>query len=308
MKLSIIVPCYNEQENLTSFYSETQKYIKNLPIVTEIVFIDDGSLDGTLSILKKLANQYNDVKYISFSRNFGKEAAILAGFQYATGDAVILMDADLQHPPSVIPTMWKYFEEGYDQVIAKRNRKKEKIARRLLTNIFYKFANKLVDVTFTDGIGDFRLISRRALNAYLETNERNRFSKGLFSWIGFEEKIIEFDNYIRVNGSSKWSFKNLLNYAIDGILSFNNKPLRIAIHSGLLITLFGFCYIVWLLINYLLNGVVAPGYLTTISTIIFLGGIQLLFLGIIGEYIGRIYYETKQRPPYLIKEKSFKEQ
>ena len=203
--------------------------------------------------------------------------------------------------------MWFYFEEGYDQVIAKRNRIGEKFVRRKLTNLFYKWANNLVEVTITDGIGDFRLLSRRALDALLKMTECNRFSKGLFAWIGFHEKVIEYDNQIRVNGTCKWSFRSLLNYGIDGILSFNNKPLRIAIYSGMFITLFGFIYILLTLINYFLNGIDTPGYFTTISAIIMLGGIQLLFLGIIGEYIGRIYYETKRRPQYLIKEQSSKE-
>ncbi|MGE8080443.1 glycosyltransferase family 2 protein [Peribacillus loiseleuriae] len=306
-KLSIVVPCYNEQQNVRKFYLETQKYVQELLIAIEYVFIDDGSKDQTLSVLRDLAEQDTNVHYISFSRNFGKEAAILAGFQFASGDAVVLIDADLQHPPSLIPTMWRHFEEGYDQIIAKRNRIGEKFVRRKLTNLYYKWINKLVDVTVTDGVGDFRLLSRQALDALLKMTEYNRFSKGLFAWIGFHEKVIEYDNQIRVEGTSKWSFNSLLNYGIDGILSFNNKPLRIAIYSGMFITLFGFIYILLTLINYFIHGIDTPGYFTTISAIIVLGGIQLLFLGIIGEYIGRIYYETKRRPQYLIKEKSNKE-
>ncbi len=307
-KLSIVVPCYNEQQNAKDFYVETQKYVQELPIAVEYVFVDDGSKDQTLAILRDMAEQDTDVHYISFSRNFGKEAAILAGFQYASGDAVILIDADLQHPPSLIPTMWRHFEEGYDQVIAKRNRIGEKFVRRKLTNLYYKLINRLVDVTITDGVGDFRLLSRQALDALLKMTEYNRFSKGLFSWIGFHEKVIEYDNQLRVNGTSKWSFSSLLNYGMDGILSFNNKPLRIAIYGGMFITLSGFIYILLTLINYFLHGIDTPGYFTTISAIIVLGGMQLLFLGIIGEYIGRIYYETKRRPQYLVKEKSNKEQ
>ena len=303
-KLSIVVPCYNEQQNVQQFYLETQKYVQELPAVIEYVFVDDGSKDETLSVLRDLAEQDTSVHYISFSRNFGKEAAILAGFQYASGDAVVLLDADLQHPPSLIPAMWQHFEEGYDQVIAKRNRIGEQFVRRKLTNLYYKLINKLVEVTITDGVGDFRLLSRQALDALLKMTEYNRFSKGLFAWIGFHEKVIEYDNQLRVNGTSKWSFSSLLNYGMDGILSFNNKPLRIAIYGGMFITLFGFIYIFLTLINYFLHGIDTPGYFTTISAIIVLGGMQLLFLGIIGEYIGRIYYETKRRPQYLIKEKS----
>ncbi len=292
-KLSIVVPCYNEQQNVQNFYLETQRYVQELQIAIEYVFIDDGSKDQTLSILRDLAEQNTDVHYISFSRNFGKEAAILAGFQYASGDAVVLIDADLQHPPSLI--------------IAKRNRIGEKFVRRKLTNIFYTLSNKLVEVTFTNGVGDFRLLSRQALDALLSMTEYNRFSKGLFAWIGFHEKLIEYDNQIRVNGTGKWTFRSLLNYGIDGILSFNNNPLRIAIYSGMLTTLFGLLYILVTLVNYFQNGIDTPGYFTTISAIIVFAGMQLLFLGIIGEYIGRIYFETKRRPHYLIKEKSIKE-
>lgn len=305
-KLSIIVPCFNEESVLQAFYKETEKWVADIQAEIEYIFIDDGSTDRTLTILRELGEQPN-VHYISFSRNFGKEAAMLAGFSYAKGDAIILIDADLQHPPSLIPEMWRTYQEGYDQVIAKRNRKGEKFTRRKLTNLYYLMINQMVDVKMTDGVGDFRLLSRRALDAILKLTEYNRFSKGLFSWIGFQEKIIEYDNQIRVEGTSKWSFSSLLNYGMDGILSFNNKPLRIAIYSGMLVSLFGFIYIFSTLINYFLNGIETPGYFTMISAIILLGGIQLLFLGIIGEYIGRIYYETKKRPSFLIKERSEKE-
>lgn len=307
-KMSIVVPCYNEQQNIQQFYNETQKYVQDLNIEIEYVFVDDGSKDQTLTILRDLTKKISNVHYLSFSRNFGKEAAIIAGLQYASGDAIILMDADLQHPPSLIPEMWSFYKKGYDQVIAKRNRKGENFARRKISSLFYKLANKLVDeVEMIDGIGDFRLLSRQALDALLKLKEYNRFSKGLFSWIGFNEKIIEYDNVLRANGEGKWNFNSLLNYAIDGILSFNNRPLRISIYGGLFITFFGFLYLLWSLINYFINGIETPGYFTTISAIILLGGVQLTFLGIIGEYIGRIYYETKRRPHYLIKEKSKKE-
>lgn len=306
-KLSVVVPCYNEQENVLPFFQETEKHVIDLPVKIEYVFVDDGSKDQTLLLLRDLAENNEQVRYISFSRNFGKESAILAGLQYATGDAVVLLDADLQHPPSLIPIMWRLYEGGYDQVIAKRNRKGENFVRRKLSNLFYRLANRLVEVTMTSGVGDFRLLSRRALDALLRMTEYNRFSKGLFAWIGFQEKIIEYDNQLRANGNGKWSYRSLLNYGIDGILSFNNQPLRFAIHTGVIITLFGFIYILVTLINYFYNGIDTPGYFTTIAAIIVLGGMQLLFLGIIGEYIGRIYYETKRRPHYFIKEKSDKE-
>lgn len=183
-KLSIVIPCYNEEHNVQCFYQEACRHLQELPLDIEYVFVDDGSKDHTLEILRKLAEKHRNVQYISFSRNFGKEAAILAGIRYASGDAVVLIDADLQHPPSLIPTMWNYFEEGYDQVIAKRDRKGEKFVRRKVTNLFYKLANKFVEVTITDGVGDFRLLSRRALDALLLMTEYNRFSKGLFAWMG----------------------------------------------------------------------------------------------------------------------------
>lgn len=306
-KLSIVVPCYNEQQNILDFYNEALQYVQDLHVEIEFIFVDDGSKDDTLSILRSLAEKEKCVHYLSFSRNFGKEAAILGGLQFASGDAIVLIDADLQHPPSLIPEMWHYFQEGYDQVIAKRNRVGEKFIRRKLTNLYYRMVNHLIEVTVTDGVGDFRLLSRQATDALLKMTEYNRFSKGLFSWIGFHEKVIEYENQTREKGSSKWSFSSLLNYGIDGILSFNNKPLRIAIYSGLIITLFGLIYILISLIKYFIHGVDTPGYFTTISSIIVLGGMQLIFLGIIGEYIGRIYYETKRRPKFFIKEKSHKE-
>mgnify|MGYP001209308831 CR=1 FL=1 len=307
-KLSIVIPCYNEEENILPFYHETQSFIEKMDVEVEYVFVDDGSKDQTLKILRELSRQKCHVKFLSFSRNFGKEAGILAGLRYAKGCAVILMDADLQHPPSLIPVMWKYYKDGYDQVIAKRNRNGEKFTRRNVSKLFYTLANKFVDeVQMVDGIGDFRLLSRPALDSLLELKEFNRFSKGLFSWIGYSEKIIEYENVQRASGEGKWSFNKLLNYAIDGILSFNNRPLRIALYGGLLITFFGFIYILLTLINYFFNGIETPGYFTTISAIILLGGVQLTLLGVIGEYIGRIYYETKQRPHYLIKEKDLEE-
>ncbi|MFC4402949.1 glycosyltransferase family 2 protein [Gracilibacillus xinjiangensis] len=306
-KLSIVVPCYNEELSIEHFFREAEKQVEQVPAVIEYIMVDDGSKDRTLSLLRNLADKQENVHYISFSRNFGKEAAIIAGLQYASGDAVVLMDADLQHPPSIIPEMWKYFEEGYDQVIAKRNRNGENFMRKKVSKLFYRLANRLVDVEMTDGVGDFRLLSRQALNALLSLTEYNRFSKGLFSWIGFKEKIIEFENQVRAEGEGKWNFTSLLNYGIDGILSFNNKPLRVAIYSGLCITFLGIVYLMIIFVNYFINGISTPGYFTTISAIILLGGVQLIFLGVIGEYIGRIYYETKNRPHYLIKEKSQKE-
>lgn len=307
MKLSIVIPCYNEAAVLNDFYNEIIKIAKEIPGNLELVFVNDGSRDQTLPILKNLAEQDPRVYYLSFSRNFGKEAAMLAGLRYSRGDAVVIMDADLQHPPHLIPEMVEKFQDGYDQVVAKRSRKGEAASRTLLSKLYYKVINRLTDVDFMDGVGDFRLLSKKALKALLTLKEYNRFSKGLFSWIGFKEYVIEYENVTREAGESKWTFTSLLNYGIDGIVSFNNKPLRISIFLGLTITLFSVLYIVTILFQVLFQGVDVPGYFTTITAILFLGGVQLIFLGIIGEYIGRIYYESKGRPNYIIDEKKIRQ-
>ena len=300
MKLSIVVPCYNEELVLPKFYEAIKATMAQLNITYEVVFINDGSRDGTQKVLEKLAEQDELIRFVSFSKNFGKESAMLAGLSYATGDYVLIMDADLQHPPSLIPVMLEKAKEGYDQVIAKRNRSGEKLTRSLLTKLYYKFINSLVDVQLENGIGDFRLLSRRAVDALLSLKEYNRFSKGLFSWIGFDEAIIEYDNIIREEGASKWSFASLLNYGIDGVISFNNKPLRIAIYLGLTVTILDILYVLFMLVQITLRGVDVPGYFTTIAAILLVGGLQLFFMGIIGEYIGRIYYEVKKRPHYIV--------
>jgi glycosyltransferase involved in cell wall biosynthesis len=244
------------------------------------------------------------VKYISFSKNFGKEAAMLAGLTYSNGSHIVLMDADLQHPPSLIPQMLELSQEGYDQVIAKRNRIGESFHRSTISKLYYKVINKLVDVELVDGVGDFRMMSRKAVDAILSLQEYNRFSKGLFSWIGFSEYVIEYDNVIRNDGDSKWSFRKLLNYGIDGVISFNDKPLRIAIYLGLTVTILDLLYVFYMLVQIIGYGIEVPGYFTTISAILLIGGIQLFFMGIIGEYIGRIYYESKKRPHYIINQLS----
>ena len=303
--ISLIVPCYNEEAILEKFYQEITELLQTCMYSYEIIFINDGSQDKTLDLIKNLSFNHHHIKYISFSRNFGKEAAMLAGLRFAIGDIIIIMDADLQHPPSLIPELVKGYEEGYDQVIAKRNRKGDSFIRSVQAKLFYKLINKFVDVTLTDGIGDFRLLSRRAVDSLLSLSEYNRFSKGLFSWIGFKEKIIEYENVVREEGESKWSFSKLLNYAIDGMMSFNNKPLRMSIYLGLFVTLLGIIYILYTFFGILLHGIDEPGYFTIVSAILLFGGIQLICLGVIGEYIGRIYYETKRRPHYIIEENNY---
>ncbi|KXZ22773.1 glycosyltransferase family 2 protein [Bacillus nakamurai] len=300
--ISIIIPSYNEGNNVKLIHESLKKEFQTIHYDYEIFYINDGSADDTLQQIKELAARNHRVKYISFSRNFGKEAAILAGFEHVQGEAVIVMDADLQHPTYLLKDFIQGYEEGYDQVIAQRNRKGDSPVRSVLSSLYYKFINKAVEVDLRDGVGDFRLLSRQAVDALLKLSEGNRFSKGLFCWIGFDQKIVFYENVERQNGTSKWSFSNLFNYGMDGVVSFNNKPLRICFFTGILILLLSIVYIVATFIHILTNGVSVPGYFTIISAVLFLGGIQLLSLGIIGEYIGRIYYETKKRPHYLIKE------
>lgn len=304
MKISIVVPCYNEEMVLQRFLDVVKQTLLDMKVDFEIIFVNDGSKDQTHKILLNLSNQFQEVKYISFSKNFGKEAAMLAGLTYSSGSHIVLMDADLQHPPSLIPQMLELSEQGFDQVIAKRNRIGESLPRSLISNMYYKLINRLVDVELVSGVGDFRMMSRKAVNAILSLQEYNRFSKGLFSWIGFSEHVIEYDNVIRDEGDSKWSFRKLFNYGIDGVISFNDKPLRIAIYLGLFVTFVDLLYVFYMLIQIIGYGIEVPGYFTTISAILLIGGIQLFFMGIIGEYIGRIYYESKRRPHYIINHKS----
>lgn len=299
---SILVPCFNEEAVVRFFYREIKKYLHQTTY--ELIFVDDGSTDDTLKILKKLAENDSRVRYISLSRNFGKEAAIMAGLIHARGEAVIIMDADLQHPPALVPELIHYYQKGYDQVIARRNREGEFFLRAWVSKVFYRVMNRLSDVSLVDGVGDFRLLSRRAVNVLLSLDEYNRFSKGLFSWIGFKKIVIQYKNVSREFGESKWSFGSLVNYGIDGIISFNNKPLRLSIYMGLGITLTSLLYIFIMVMKTFIFGVEVKGYVTIMSAILLLGGIQLMFLGVIGEYIGRIYYETKKRPHFIIQEES----
>ena len=300
--LSIIIPCYNEGNVIGKTVEVLKNAVTGQAFDYELIFVNDGSRDDTLEDIKRFADVDPKIKYISFSRNFGKEAAMLAGLEYSMGECVVIIDADLQHPPELIPEMYKKYREGYDQVIAKRNRKGDSKAATLFARLYYKLANKLVNVEMVDGAGDFRLLSRRAVNALLGLKENNRFSKGLFSWIGFNQTYIEYENQERAGGESKWSFKSLLSYGVDGILSFNNQPLRICIYVGGIFIGISVIYLIYLFIEILLHGIDAPGYFTTILLITSLGGIQLLAIGIIGEYIGRIYFEVKKRPCFIVQE------
>lgn len=302
-RLSLVVPCYNEVEVVNRFHEALSTELSASGRPYEIVYVDDGSSDGTLEALVGLAATDDAVRYLSFSRNFGKEAAMLAGLRYASGDAVVIMDADLQHPPELIGRMLAEYERGFDQVIARRNRTGDPATRTLFARAYYWLINRWADVELTDGVGDFRLLSRRAVDGLLELNEYNRFSKGLFAWIGFESILFEYDNVkAEPDRKSRWTFRRLLEYGLDGLLSFNNKPLRMAIYVGLLLTAVAAGYAIWVIVAALLHGVEMPGYVTLIAAITGLGGLQMVMLGVIGEYIGRIYYETKKRPHYLLKQ------
>lgn len=306
MKVTVIVPCYNEMSVIKKTYHKLFDVLEEDKIAHdydyEIIFVDDGSSDNTLPEIREIAERNKCVKYISFSRNFGKEAGMLAGLSYSGGDAVILIDADLQHPPELIPQMIEYYLQGYNQVIARRNRTGDSRTRSFLSSMYYKIVNHMIDVRLSDGVGDFRLLSRKAVNAILSMKEYNRFSKGLFSWVGFDEKVIEYENQSRASGESKWSFAKLVQYGIDGILSFNDKPLRVVLYSGFILVTLGILYIIYSLLRVIIIGVEMPGYFTLITAILVMGGVQLISTGVLGEYVGRIYYEVKQRPHFIVNE------
>ncbi|MCE0454359.1 glycosyltransferase family 2 protein [Staphylococcus haemolyticus] len=313
MKIRVIVPCFNEGEVVTKTYDKLTEILMKDSLDKgydyDLLFVDDGSKDNTIDHVQHLASLDLHVKYISFSRNFGKESAMIAGFQHSVKcDAVVMVDGDLQHPPEFIPQMIEGFQEGYDQVIAKRDRTGENIARKSMTKLYYKLINSFVeDIEFIDGVGDFRLLSQRAVKAMASLKEYNRFSKGLFEWIGYNTKIFTYQNVEREAGHSKWTFTKLLNYGIDGLISFNNKPLRAMIYLGMTIFSLSIAYILYLLIGIMVNGINNPGYFTTIAAVLLIGGIQLISIGVVGEYIGRIYYEVKQRPKYIVQASNLKE-
>ena len=302
MKLSVVIPFYNEENMIQKMSDQLVKEINQITKAEfEIIFINDGSKDRTFERMLAIAAGDSRVKYISFSRNFGKEAGTIAGLEYATGEAVILMDGDLQHPPAMLPKMIEAYEQGYDVVSARRTRTGEKRHRTFLAKHFYKLANKMMDIELMDGVSEFRLFSRKVVNAIISMQEYNRFSKGIFAWIGFNEKVIEYENQVRTVGETKYSLKFSLNYAIQGILSFNDKPLRMCINFGLFCLLISLVYVLWTFIQYLVvPDSLVSGYFTTIFSVVLFGGIQLISIGVLGEYIGKIYYEVKKRPHYLV--------
>lgn len=305
--LTIVVPCYNEQESIRLFYDEIKK-ISNIGEMNEIeidvLFVDDGSKDNTLSIMKEMAADNYNVKYISLSRNFGKEAAIYAGLKHATGDYCALMDADLQDPPFLLEEMYLLIKnEGYDCVATKRiSRKGEPIVRSFFAKKFYKIINSISKTEIVDGARDYRIMTRQVVEAILSMKEYNRFSKGLFSWVGFNVKWISYENVERIAGKTKWSFFSLFAYSLDGILAFSTIPLAIASVLGILISFTAFLAIIVIAIRTIFFGDPVSGWPSLVTIIAFIGGLQLLCLGIVGQYLAKTYLETKHRPIYIISE------
>ena len=306
-KISIIVPCYNEERALPIFYNAlTDTLNKDFSNVEfEILLIDDGSKDNTLSIIKKLKESDSKINYISFSRNFGKEAAILAGLENFTGDFVAIMDADMQDPPSLLKEMYEIVKNGeYDCAATRRvTRKGEPKIRSFLARRFYKLIDRLTDFEMVDGARDFRFMTRQMAESVKQMQEYNRFSKGLFSFVGFKTKWLEYENIKRIDGETKWSLWKLFKYAIEGIVAFSTAPLIISSALGLLFCLIAFIAILIIIIKTLVFGDPASGWPSLACIIVFVSGIQLLFLGIIGQYMSKMYLEVKKRPIYIIKEK-----
>ena len=300
--MSIIVPCFNEEEVLPLFYEETTKTFKTININYELILIDDGSKDKTLSVMQELASKDKHIKYISFSRNFGKESAMYAGLNNAKGNYVGFIDADLQHPPVLLNTMIEKLETGeYDCAACRRvDRTGDSKVRTWFARRFYKLINKISDAQMVDGAGDYRLMTRKMVEAVLSMSEYNRFSKGIFSWVGFNTYWIEYENVDRVAGTTSWSFWGLVRYAIDGIVNFSNAPLNIATWLGLFFAFIAFVYLLFVIIKFAIFGDPVQGWATTICVILIIGGIQLFSIGVMGQYIGKTYMEVKDRPHYII--------
>ncbi len=300
-QLSLIVPVYNESSNLDLFYERVLKVLKPLNLSYEILFIDDGSKDDSLEKLLEIRGRDSNVKVVQFSRNFGKEIAVSAGLDLAEGKAAIPIDADLQDPPELIPSLLEKWKEGYDVVYAKRTKRMgESWLKRWTASLFYRLIAKMTNIDIPEDAGDYRLLSRAAVEQLKRLRERHRFMKGLFTWVGFKQTAVFFERDPRYSGKTKWNYWKLWNFAIEGITSFSYIPLQAASYLGLLVSVFAFFYGVFIIAFKLLHGIAVPGYASLMAAVLFLGGIQLLTLGILGEYIGRIYDEVKQRPLYVI--------
>ncbi|MEQ7226628.1 glycosyltransferase family 2 protein [Enterococcus avium] len=302
--LSIIIPCFNEEEAIPLFFTEMENMKKTITHDLEYIFINDGSKDLTLQVLRDLAIKHNFVRYISFSRNFGKEAALYAGLKAATGDLITVMDVDLQDPPELLPKMIEMIETSDVDCVGTRraDRKGEPPIRSFFAKKFYQLINKISDTEMVDGARDYRLMTRQMVDAILELTEHNRFSKGLFSWVGFKTEYISFANRERSAGETSWSFWKLFNYSIDGIVNFSDAPLNIASFVGAFSCFAAVIAMIFIIIRALIFGDPTSGWPSMVTIILFIGGVQLLCIGIIGKYIGKIFMETKKRPVYIVKE------
>jgi glycosyltransferase involved in cell wall biosynthesis len=300
--LSIVVPSYNEEEVLTEFHKRISEVLDSIPIDAEIIYVNDGSNDNSLTIMRNLRESDPRIAIVDLSRNFGKEIAMTAGLDHASGDAVVIIDADLQHPPELIPKMLKNWMEGYDIVYATMvSRVGENAIKRAAKRAYYRLVQSISSVNIPENAGDYRLLSRRAVDSVKQLKEKHRFMKGLFSWIGYPQISIPYQPDRRHAGRTKWSFLDLWNLAIEGITSFTIVPLKIATYIGILTAFVAFTYAVYIIFKKLMFGEPVPGYPSIMVMILFLGGIQLITIGIIGEYLGRVFIETKQRPLYILK-------
>ena len=304
--LSIIVPCYNEEESVPLFYAETIKqeaFFHQKGVELEFVFVNDGSKDKTVQVVKELREKDERVHLVSFSRNFGKEAAIYAGFQKAKGDFVVLMDADLQDPPALLPEMYGHIESGYDSVATRRvNRKGEPPIRSFFARRFYGLMRKISTTEIVDGARDYRMMTRQVCDAILSMTEYNRFSKGIFGWVGFETKWLEYENIQRAAGETKWSFWKLFKYSIEGIMAFSTVPLMISLVLGIILGVLGFGFLLFFVISAAVSGLNPFNGGTIVSSVVFIGGIILTCMGILGLYTSKLYLEVKNRPIYIVKE------
>ena len=303
-KISIIIPAYNEEESLPHLYERLEKLmnsVKNYEF--EILFVNDGSKDNTIHLIKEYREKDNRISYVDFSRNFGKEIAMIAGLDYAKGDCVIFMDADLQDPPELIPELIKYWEEGYDDVYAKRNsRKGETWLKKFTSKMYYRVLQHLTNVPIQEDTGDFRLLDRRCVNALKKMRESQRNSKSMFSWIGYKKKEVLYDRDPRIAGKTKWNYRKLIDLAIDGITSFTTSPLRISTYISIPTFIILFIYFVYVIVKCIVTNTMIQAYQAIILLILFFSGVQILLFGIIGEYLGRIFNESKNRPLYLVNE------
>lgn len=299
--ISILVPMYNESPSIEAFFSKITEVLSALPIAWEIVCVDDGSSDDTLALLEEKSRQWPGVKVVAFSRNFGKEAAMTAALDHASGDAVIPIDADLQDPPEIVEQMIAKWEQGADVVCAKRSsRQTDTMIKRKTAHWFYRIFNRISDIHIPENVGDYRLLDRRVVDVIKQLPEKDRFMKGLFSWPGFKVATVEFERKERAFGDTKFNYWKLWNFALSGITSFTTVPIRVGTYVGLFISAMSFIYGVIIISKTLVFGVDVPGYASILVAILFLGGVQLFFLGLLGEYIGRIYKEVKNRPIYIV--------